>query len=178
MIVAIPTEGEEIFQHFGHTQCFTLFEVEDHWVKNTTKIDTSDSGHGALAVRLKEAGANVLICGGIGPGAVQALGENGIEVIAGVTGKVQDAIAAYLSGIIMRAAIVAMAIPVITKKPSAYCRLAKKPWQQKTKGFPSANRLFKPRDNRVVFLWFLFGFFSTTATLWHRCCFPIKKQMA
>ena len=98
MIVAIPTEGEEIFQHFGHTQCFTLFEVEDHWVKNTTKIDTSDSGHGALAVRLKEAGANVLICGGIGPGAVQALGENGIEVIAGVTGKVQDAIAAYLSG--------------------------------------------------------------------------------
>ena len=98
MIVAIPTEGEEIFQHFGHTQCFTLFEVEDHWVKNTTKIGAWASGDGALAVRLKEAGANVLICGGIGPGAVQALGENGIEVIAGVTGKVQDAIAAYLSG--------------------------------------------------------------------------------
>lgn len=98
MIIAIPTENEMVFQHFGHTPAFTLYEVEDHMVVKSTLIDTTDSGHGALAARLKEHQVNLLICGGIGGGAVQALTENGIEVLAGVSGKVGDVIADYLSG--------------------------------------------------------------------------------
>lgn len=98
MIIAIPTEAGQVFQHFGHTPSFTLYEVEDHMVVNTTVIDTTDSGHGALAARLKEAHVNLLICGGIGGGAVQALAESGIEVLAGVSGQVTQVIADYLSG--------------------------------------------------------------------------------
>ena len=49
-------------------------------------------------MRLKEAGANVLICGGIGPGAQNALAAAGITCVAGASGDVDAAVAAYLAG--------------------------------------------------------------------------------
>lgn len=98
MKIAMPTLDGAVFQHFGQSKEFTIFDVQDHKILETKKIDTSDSGHGALAVRLKENDVKLLICGGIGGGAISALTENNIEVLPGVDGLAQEAIIKYLSG--------------------------------------------------------------------------------
>ncbi len=98
MRIAMPTQEGNIFQHFGKSVEFTLFDIENHIVQNTKVLDTSDSGHGALAVRLKENGVHMLICGGIGQGALDALSENQIEVLPGVKGNAKEMLTKYLSG--------------------------------------------------------------------------------
>ncbi|MCQ4725554.1 NifB/NifX family molybdenum-iron cluster-binding protein [Anaerotignum faecicola] len=98
MIIAVTYENGEIFQHFGKTKEFMLYDVDANTVKSSKKIDTSDTGHGALAKRLKDNGVNLLICGGIGSGAMDALSENDIEVIFGASGDVETAVKKYLSG--------------------------------------------------------------------------------
>ena len=98
MIIAVATQGETIFQHFGKTPQFTLFETEDSIIKNIKVLDTGDSGHSALIDVLKENSAEVLICGGIGAGAVNGLSAAGIEVVSGVECPAKDAVIKYLSG--------------------------------------------------------------------------------
>ena len=98
MRIAIPTEKGEVFQHFGKSVEFTLFDIENHIVQDTKNLDTSDSGHGALADKLKENDVHMVICGGIGEGALKALAQSGIEVIGGVKGIAKEMIIKYLSG--------------------------------------------------------------------------------
>jgi predicted Fe-Mo cluster-binding NifX family protein len=87
-----------VFQHFGHTAAFKVYEVENDKITSSSVVETNGSGHGALAGFLQELGVNVLICGGIGGGARMALAEAGIVIYGGVTGDVEDAVAAYLAG--------------------------------------------------------------------------------
>ncbi len=61
-------------------------------------IDTNGTGHGALAGFLRDLGAEVMICGGIGGGAIAAMGEAGIKVYAGASGSADDVIASYIAG--------------------------------------------------------------------------------
>ena len=49
MKIAVTYENGEIFQHFGHTAQFKLYEVENGEIVNSQVIDTNGSGHGALA---------------------------------------------------------------------------------------------------------------------------------
>ena len=80
MVLAVTAEGNEIFQHFGHTKMFKLFTVEDGKVVSRSDLDTSMSGHEALAVILRQNGVSLLICGGIGGGAKMALQAAGIRM--------------------------------------------------------------------------------------------------
>ncbi len=98
MKIAIPWENEEIFQHFGHSGAFKLYEAENNAVSSAQVVPTNGVGHGALAQFLKEHGADVLICGGIGGGAKEALAQAGIQVYGGVSGKADEAAAAFLAG--------------------------------------------------------------------------------
>lgn len=91
------TNGE-VFQHFGHTEDFKVYEVDGKEIKATNVVPTNGSGHGALADFLKDRGVDTLICGGIGGGAQMALTEAGIKFYGGVTGKADDAVAALLEG--------------------------------------------------------------------------------
>ena len=94
------TYGEDglIFQHFGHTERFKVYTVEDGRPVSAEVIDTAGAGHEALAVFLKNQGVDTLICGGIGPGAVNALGMCGIRVFGGITGLADAAVEALLAG--------------------------------------------------------------------------------
>ena len=94
------TYGEDglIFQHFGHTERFKVYTVEDGRPVSAEVIDTAGAGHEALAVFLKNQGVDTLICGGIGPGAVNALGMCGIRVFCGITGLADAAVEALLAG--------------------------------------------------------------------------------
>ena len=65
MKIAVTYENGQIFQHFGHTAQFKLYEVEDGKVVREAVVDTNGSGHGALAGLLAQSGVDTLICGGI-----------------------------------------------------------------------------------------------------------------
>ncbi|MBR2258485.1 MAG: FKBP-type peptidyl-prolyl cis-trans isomerase [Blautia sp.] len=96
--IAVTYENGEVFQHFGHTEEFKVYEVEDGKIINSEVIGSNGSGHGALAGLLGENRIDVLICGGIGGGAQAALQERGIELCAGASGNADEAVKAYLSG--------------------------------------------------------------------------------
>lgn len=97
MKIAVTYEKGEIFQHFGHTSEFKIYNVENNKVENSEILNTNGSGHGALATLLKEQNVDVLICGGIGGGAQNALRDQGIKLFGGVSGKADDAVKEYLN---------------------------------------------------------------------------------
>lgn len=98
MKIAVTYDNENVNQHFGHTEYFKIFEVEDGGVASDEVISTEGSGHEALADFLADRGVDVLLCGGMGQGAKDALDAAGIEVISGVQGNVNQALADYLMG--------------------------------------------------------------------------------
>lgn len=98
MKVAVTYEDGMIFQHFGHSEYFKLYDVEDGKVESARVLPVCGSGHGALAGFLKELGADVLICGGIGGGAKQALAEAGIRLYCGAAGDADRAVEALMAG--------------------------------------------------------------------------------
>ena len=96
MKIAVTYEAGEIFQHFGHTQSFKFYDVEDGKVVESQVVDTNGSGHGALATLLAENDIDILICGGIGGGAQMALAQAGIKLYGGVSGSADAAVEALL----------------------------------------------------------------------------------
>ena len=98
MRIAVTYENGMVFQHFGHTKQFKVYDVADGKVIFSEVIDTNGSGHGALAGFLMQNGVDTLICGGIGGGAQAALAEAGIRLYGGVSGDADAAVSALLSG--------------------------------------------------------------------------------
>lgn len=98
MRIAVPYENGQVFQHFGHTSQFKLYDIENQQVTGEQLADASGSGHGALAGFLSGQKADVVICGGIGAGAQEALAQAGIKLYGGVTGDAGEAVRAFLSG--------------------------------------------------------------------------------
>ena len=98
MKIAVTYENGMIFQHFGHTEFFKVYEVEDNKIVSSEIVSTNGSGHGALAGVLNTLQAEVLICGGIGGGAQAALREAGIKLYGGVSGSADAAVEAFIAG--------------------------------------------------------------------------------
>jgi predicted Fe-Mo cluster-binding NifX family protein len=98
MKIAVTYAEGTIFQHFGHTQQFKIYEVENGNIMDAQVVDTNGSGHGALAGLLSALQVNVLICGGIGGGAQMALAEAGIALYGGVSGDADAAVTDLLAG--------------------------------------------------------------------------------
>lgn len=98
MKIAVSYENGNVFQHFGRTQEFKIYTAEDGKILSSELIGSNGAGHGALAGVLAEQAVDVLICGGLGGGAQQALSEAGIEVVAGAAGNTDEAVEAYLRG--------------------------------------------------------------------------------
>ena len=97
MKIAVTHQMGQIFQHFGHTSEFKLYEVCDGEITKIEIVNTDGKGHGALAGFLKDKGVDVVICGGIGGGAQNALTEAGIKFYGGVQGGADAAVVALLS---------------------------------------------------------------------------------
>ncbi|MDF2886524.1 MAG: DNA-binding protein [Lacrimispora sp.] len=98
MRVAVTYDSGKVFQHFGQTKQFKIYEVEDKKVVSQEITDTNGDGHGALAGFLTGLGVKTLICGGIGAGARNALSDAGIELYPGVEGNADEAVNSLLSG--------------------------------------------------------------------------------
>ncbi len=98
MKIAVTYDNGNIFQHFGRTESFKVYEVEDGKIVSSEVIGSDGIGHGALAGLLAGNAIQVLICGGLGGGALNALRNAGIEVCAGASGSADEAVEAYLRG--------------------------------------------------------------------------------
>ena len=98
MRIAVTYENGEIFQHFGHSEQFKLYDAENGRITGEQVVNTNGSGHGALAGFLQSAKVDALICGGIGMGAQMALADAGIKLYAGVQGAADAAAKALAEG--------------------------------------------------------------------------------
>ena len=56
MKIAATYDNGNIFQHFGKTEFFKVYEVEDNKVVSSEVISSNGTGHGALAGLLAEQG--------------------------------------------------------------------------------------------------------------------------
>ena len=98
MKIAVTYDNRSVFQHFGRTESFKVYEVENNEIVSSEVVSSNGQGHGALAGVLSEYNVDVLFCGRIGGGARNALASYGIEVCAGASGSTDEAVKAYLNG--------------------------------------------------------------------------------
>ena len=98
MKIAVTYENGNVFQHFGRTEHFKVYTAEDGKVISSEVISSNGVGHGALAGLLAQQDIDVLICGGMGAGAKNALMNAGIEICSGAQGDADQAVEAYLKG--------------------------------------------------------------------------------
>jgi predicted Fe-Mo cluster-binding NifX family protein len=98
MKVAVTYENGEIFQHFGRTEQFKIYGIEDKKIVSTEIIGNNGQGHGALVGYLKQQGVSALICGGIGGGARQMLADQGISVYPGASGDADANVKSFVCG--------------------------------------------------------------------------------
>ena len=98
MKIAVTYDNGNVFQHFGKTEFFKIYQVENNQVISSEIISSNGSGHGALAGILAGQDVDVLICGGIGGGAQAALAEAGVKLCSGAQGDADQAVCDYLSG--------------------------------------------------------------------------------
>ena len=98
MKIAVTHENGQIFQHFGHTEQFKIYTVENGKITGSTVVDTNGQGHGALASVLMSLDADILICGGIGGGTQMALADAGIKLFGGVSDNCDEAVKSFIEG--------------------------------------------------------------------------------
>lgn len=98
MKIAVPIKNDQIYQHFGMAAQFKVYTVENNQIASTEIIQSQGRGHGMMLGLLTENGIGCVICGGIGEGAVSAINQTSIELVAGVTGSADDAVAQLLAG--------------------------------------------------------------------------------
>lgn len=98
MRIAVTYENGRIFQHFGHTAQFKIYDVQDGKIVSSQVLDTNGSGHGALAGLLAALQVDALICGSIGGGARMALAQANIRLYGGVSGDADAAARALAEG--------------------------------------------------------------------------------
>ena len=96
--IAITYDNGNVFQHFGRTEAFKIYEIEDGQIMGSTILESNGIGHGALAALLEEQTIDTLICGGIGGGARNALAEAGSVVYPGASGDADAQVASFLQG--------------------------------------------------------------------------------
>ena len=96
MKIAVTYENGQVFQHFGHTETFKVYDVENGKIQSSAILGSNGSGHSALAGMLQNNLIDTLICGGIGGGAKQALARAGVNLYGGVSGDADRAVEALL----------------------------------------------------------------------------------
>ena len=98
MKIAVTVENGMIFQHFGKSSAFEVYEIEGNKVTSKSLVSAGQNQHSALVGQLREMGIDLLICGGIGGGAKDALNNAGIGFVSGAVGEADAAVEAYLAG--------------------------------------------------------------------------------
>jgi predicted Fe-Mo cluster-binding NifX family protein len=85
IITAIPLENGKLCSHFGHCSSFALINVDPDSKAIIARCDVDAPPHepGLLPTWLGQRGVNLIICGGMGPRALDLFAEKGIKVVTG-----------------------------------------------------------------------------------------------
>ena len=98
MRYAIAVEGGQVSGHFGRCERFLLVDIEDGQVQGREEMPCPAHQPGALPRLMVDKGVDVVVCGGLGPRAQEMLADWGVQVLAGVSASVEEAIAGLTSG--------------------------------------------------------------------------------
>lgn len=98
MRIAIAYENGNVFQHFGKTKMFKIVDESKGVILGTSMLDADGAGHEALVGLLWKNCVDVIICGGIGGCAVNALNQVKIKTCAGQNGNVDEVVSKFLKG--------------------------------------------------------------------------------
>jgi len=98
MKIAVACSGTQIFGHFGHCENFMLYDAENGTITSEKSVPNPGHKPGFLPNFLADQGAQVIIAGGMGGGAVEIFNERGVEVVVGAEGDARQAAEAYLRG--------------------------------------------------------------------------------
>lgn len=98
MVLAVSYEDGKVFEHFGHTKQFKLYEIWDGKIEDTAVVQPFEEGHDAMAYFLADYNVDALICGGIGEGARNALDHFQIRIMAGVKGEADAVVEEFIAG--------------------------------------------------------------------------------
>ena len=101
MKIALPSDGTYVDEHFGHCQCFTIFDANNENKIISEETLTPPPGCGcksSVIPQLASMGVSVMLAGNMGGGAVNLLASNGIRVVRGCSGNVRDVAQAWLAG--------------------------------------------------------------------------------
>ncbi len=103
MKLCIPTLGAGgldavVSEHFGRAPAFTIVDMANSEVTVIQNTGEHFGGVGNTPDLVAAAGAEVLLCSGLGPRAIAAFEQHGIEVYVGARGTVEDAIKAFQTG--------------------------------------------------------------------------------
>ena len=96
--IAVTYDHGQIWQHFGKTEFFKIYTVDEGRLTGTRVVSTGGLGHGALAGFLAEQNVDAVICGGVGSPMIDRLAAAGIKAYPGVTGDADRAVASLIAG--------------------------------------------------------------------------------
>ena len=102
MKIAVPTRDGVIDDHFGHCAYYTIFEIENNEIVNSSRLD-SPQGCGCksgIAADMEAMGISVMLAGNMGEGAKNKLESHNIKVVRGCRGNIEMVVRAYLIGLI------------------------------------------------------------------------------
>lgn len=105
MKVAAAYENGRVFQHFGHSEFFKIYDIENGGIASSQVVETNCRGHNAMTGFLIENGVYAVLCGSIGPDAKSALDAAGIQVCSGAEGDCDQAVAAFMKGELLSAGV-------------------------------------------------------------------------
>jgi predicted Fe-Mo cluster-binding NifX family protein len=101
MKIALPSRQNQVDEHFGHCEYFTVFTVNDNKEILAEETVTSPAGCGCksnVAQTLAQMGVTMMLAGNMGQGAVNVLNGCGIDVLRGCAGDVKQVAQRWLSG--------------------------------------------------------------------------------
>ncbi|MDD3977227.1 MAG: NifB/NifX family molybdenum-iron cluster-binding protein [Methanomicrobium sp.] len=98
MKIAVAKDENIVAEHFGHCHQYALFTVENNQIIEEKLLDAPEHAPGVIPRFLNENGANVVLAGGMGQGAISLFNEMGITVYLGVCGTIEEAIQKYIDG--------------------------------------------------------------------------------
>ncbi len=97
-IIAIPHSHGNIFEHFGKSEEFKIYTIENDQIASSEVAATEGTGHDAVGLWLIMHGVSAVICGNIGPAALGGLAAAGIMALAGVSGSCDEAVEKFIKG--------------------------------------------------------------------------------
>ena len=96
--IAVACEDTMVAEHFGHCTNFMFFNTEGEAVVKAESVPNPGHKPGFLPNFLADNGAEVILSGGMGGGAIDIFNQRGVEVVTGASGAAETAVLAYLKG--------------------------------------------------------------------------------